>query len=199
MNDIDRLIEDWDFWENPDNIPDSLKTIEGYPNERKHIKGHHDRYEASIYGEIFGEKKDTPLSPGISKDGYLRVVLCENGKPHTKKVHRLVAETFIPNPCNKPEVNHIDGNKQNNRVTNLEWCTHQENVRHAFATGLEKRSEKAGAPKKKIRIVETNEIFDSISECARYIGDDPSHTHISSCINGKRKTHKGLHFEEVTI
>lgn len=69
---------------------------------------------------------------GRIKNGYHLV--CINGK--YVPVHRLVATAFIPNPENKPYVNHIDGVKSNNRVSNLEWCTHRENVRHAVETGL---------------------------------------------------------------
>lgn len=68
--------------------------------------------------------------------GYKRVVLTKNKKTYRKKVHRLVAETFIPNPENKPCVNHIDGNKLNNNVNNIEWCTYSENSKHAFKIGL---------------------------------------------------------------
>ena len=57
-----------------------------------------------------------------------------NGKP--RRVHRLIAAAFIPNPHNKPEINHKDGNRTNNHISNLEWCTHPENMRHAFKTGL---------------------------------------------------------------
>lgn len=62
------------------------------------------------------------------------VNLYKNGKNKIKKIHRIVAENFIPNPENKPEVNHIDGNKQNNKVDNLEWVTKSENVKHRFST-----------------------------------------------------------------
>lgn len=67
---------------------------------------------------------------------YFVANLWKNNKQHTFYIHRLVAEAFIPNSCNKPEVNHIDGNKQNNSVNNLEWCTRKENAKHAVKTGL---------------------------------------------------------------
>ena len=74
----------------------------------------------------------TPLKKYISPYGYERV--CINGKYWL--VHRIVAMVFIPNPDNKPQVNHIDGNKQNNDISNLEWVTPEENMRHASRMGL---------------------------------------------------------------
>lgn len=65
-------------------------------------------------------------------DGYNVVSVTINGKPRILVAHRIVAKTYIPNPENKPQVNHIDGNKSNNRVDNLEWCTAKENAKHAF-------------------------------------------------------------------
>jgi hypothetical protein len=73
---------------------------------------------------------------GVDSKGYLRVTLSKDGTNKTYKVHRLVATAFTPNPDNLPQVNHIDGNKSNNCVSNLEWCTQSENMRHAFNTGL---------------------------------------------------------------
>ena len=70
-----------------------------------------------------------------------------NGKRYRKYVHHLVAKYFIPNPENKPEINHIDGNKSNNRVDNLEWVTHKENCQHAFDIGLSPKGEKHGQSK----------------------------------------------------
>lgn len=74
---------------------------------------------------------------------YSRIKLYLNGKKVNFLVHRLVAEAFIPNPDNKPYINHIDGNIYNNHVSNLEWCTQAENVQHAVRTGLKVTSVKA--------------------------------------------------------
>jgi hypothetical protein len=73
------------------------------------------------------------LVRSASDRGYLRVSL---GYGFSKRVHRLVAEAFVPNPNNLPEVNHKDGNKANNNAMNLEWCTRKDNMAHAFASGL---------------------------------------------------------------
>lgn len=81
------------------------------------------------------------LSQGIG-DNYLKVTLSKNNKQRTFRIHILVARAFIPNPENKPEVNHIDGNKKNNKVNNLEWNTRSENELHAYKNGLAKPSNK---------------------------------------------------------
>lgn len=72
----------------------------------------------------------------IQRTGYYAVMLWLGNKSKCAKVHRLVAEAFIPNPDNLPCINHKDGDKLNNQVTNLEWCTYQENMQHAVRTGL---------------------------------------------------------------
>jgi hypothetical protein len=72
----------------------------------------------------------------FSEDGYICVTLIKNGKTKFTGLHRLVASAFIPNPENKPQVNHKDGNKHNNSIDNLEWSTISENIQHAFDTGL---------------------------------------------------------------
>lgn len=119
-----------------------MKLIEEY----KAIKGYNNKYYISNTGKVFvtdyrGQKVWKEMKcRSISGYKSVGLRLFENGisKQTIFKIHRLVAEYFIPNPENKPVVNHIDGNKQNNLVTNLEWATVAENTRHAYRTGLEK-------------------------------------------------------------
>lgn len=95
------------------------------------IKGHSD-YLISENGEVYNTKTKKYLKSSASNTGYLTVYV--DGK--NRLLHRLIAETFIPNPENKPCVNHIDGNKLNNAANNLEWCSYGENNLHAYKTGL---------------------------------------------------------------
>lgn len=98
----------------------------------------HEGYKATPDGKIIG-KRGKPLIGHVDRCGYREVTLCENGKCKLYRVHRLIAETFIPNCEKLPCVNHKDGNKLNNSVDNLEWCTHSENTLHAYENGLERK------------------------------------------------------------
>jgi hypothetical protein len=146
-----------------------MKEIKQYPN-----------YFVTEEGLVFSSKTNKFLKFSYDQQGYQRVGLyIGNYKSKTIKVHRLVAETFIDNPLNKKDVNHIDGNKSNNNIFNLEWCTRSENIKHAFKIGLSKISDnqkkrftqmtkaqigsKNPAARKIINII-TGEVFNTIKE-----------------------------------
>lgn len=95
-------------------------------------------YAVSKYGKVYSFRSSRFLSPSIDKDGYHRVTLYNDGYQETHLVHRLVAQYWIPNPDNKPTVNHKNGDKSDNSVYNLEWATYSENNIHALETGLKK-------------------------------------------------------------
>jgi hypothetical protein len=94
-----------------------------------------DNYEIALDGEVRSIKTGKFINGDIAR-GYKRVTLCFEGRERRYAVHRLVALSFIPNAENKDQVNHIDGNKLNNCVSNLEWCSPKENIKHAVANGL---------------------------------------------------------------
>lgn len=111
----------------------------------KYINGFYGEFSVSNYGRVRSEtrwcehkrygrfiKKGKLFVLSENSRGYLSVTLSHNGKSYSKFVHRLVAEAFIPNPANKPQVNHIDGNRKNNTVDNLEWATQSENNLHSY-------------------------------------------------------------------
>jgi hypothetical protein len=101
------------------------------------------KYHASNFGNIKtfnwkGSKKEAIMKPCKNADGYLKTILInDNGRYCSILVHRIIAITFIENISNKPHINHINGKKDDNRIENLEWCTHSENISHAFKIGLQ--------------------------------------------------------------
>lgn len=116
--------------------------------EWKDIEGYEGLYQVSDQGNVKSlarkrnnskgsyTQKERILKQSNTTTGYKKVELVKNGQKKSLRVHRLVAQAFIPNPENKPEVNHIDGNKTNNFVSNLEWVTSSENTTHAYTAKL---------------------------------------------------------------
>ena len=102
------------------------------------IKNYEGLYEVSNFGNVRSLKfgKIRYLKPAKNQKGYYFVKLCKNGIVKYFKVHRLVANAFIPNPKNLPQINHIDENKTNNKASNLEWCTNQYNKRYSCAKNV---------------------------------------------------------------
>ena len=96
----------------------------------------YDLYEFTMPFNVKRKDSNKILSQYIGSTGYYMITIKKDGKYKPQRVHRLIAKEFIPNPYNKPNVNHIDGNKLNNSIDNLEWCTTMENNRHAIKLGL---------------------------------------------------------------
>jgi hypothetical protein len=170
----------------------------------KDIKGYEGSYQVSNYGRVKSLDREVVTSKGVTRKikekiltlkvnryGYLEAYLCESGKLRTFLVHRLVASAFIDKIEGKHEVNHIDGNKANNRADNLEWCTPKENIKHAYdnnVSGFKDRVrenlERINKEKSysKIILKKNNEIlvFKSLSEASKEIGTHRGN--ISRCI-----------------
>lgn len=139
-------------------------------------------------GKIFSTTRNKFLTNKIMQDGYCRLQLWDKCQYKMFNVHRIVAEVFIPNPENKPFVNHKNGNKQDNRVENLEWVTQKENIAHAYKTGLSKiQAKNTGNRCKKIDQYDLNgnhiATFPSIIEINRQYGY--SRASISNVCKGK--------------
>lgn len=183
----------------------AIKTCEDIPGEVwKPIANYEDSYQVSNFGRVkrLGRVEhlnhcdryysDLILKPSVHPAGYLQVELKVGQKSRYAGIHRLVAETFLPNPLNLPQINHIDGDKHNNTVDNLEWCSCQDNIRHAMASGLRKHPEKGKhRPPKQVECIETGEIFSNIVQAARKLGI--SYHYLADRINKNKPCH-GLTF-----
>lgn len=152
-------------------------------------------YAVSNYGRVRNIRTGRIMHLSETNGGYLQVCLRKDGRYYDKRVHRLVACAFLSDGYDDFEldaldVNHIDGDKKNNHVDNLEWCTRSENVIHAFKLGL-----RHAPHMMKVRVIETGEIYNSIRECERATGCNQSE--IGHYLNGRRSHVKGLHFERI--
>lgn len=165
----------------------------------KDVPNYEGRYLVSNTGKVYSVLYKKELSYYL-QDGYKFVKLQKQRNAKNISIHRLVAITFIPNVENKKEVNHIDGNKLNNSVNNLEWCTHKENVHHAINTGLRplvcKREIKyRGQNKTSKPIIQLDLQGNFIKrwDCSLDIEDNLGfmHTSVLRCCRGERKTHMG--------
>lgn len=155
--------------------------------DKKDYEGH---YQVSNCGRVksikFGKEKILKLIK--DKEGYLQVTLCKNNIKKVYKVHRLVAEVFLDNPDNLPQVNHKDEDKTNNNVENLEWCDRLYNVR--YGTGIERRSKKRSKPVLQYDL-NGNLIKEwiSVNDAGR---NGYNQGNVADCCRGERKTHKGF-------
>lgn len=146
-------------------------------------------YSVSDLGRVRNDRTGLILKPQRTPSGYAIVRIARHGRVVNCKIHRLVTEAFITQTQNYDEVNHIDGDKLNNEVENLEWISRKGNVQHMYDEGLRK--------KRGVRIIETGETFSSLAECAEAINGFASA--IGSVLDGRgrAKRHRGYSFEEV--
>lgn len=121
----------------PQNVKDVKRGL-FYNLKYKSIPGTEDRYRVNKLGWVFTNYSKRRLTPSVNSDGYFVVSIKQHGKRFTQSIHRLVAELYLTKVSDTLQVNHIDGNKQNNKVSNLEWCTASINIKHSYSLGLNK-------------------------------------------------------------
>ena len=166
------------------------------------ISGYNGIYEISSFGNVisnnFGKRKI--LKQSTMTSGYKMVVLKKDGKQKSFSIHRLMAIAFLPNDNNLPQVNHKDGNKLNNDLSNLEWCTQSQNIQHMYDSGLKTykplhykgKFGKEHNRSKSVKCVETGVIYGSMSEAGRVL--NINHSSVSWSIKNKKPI-DGMHFE----
>ena len=164
------------------------------------ISGYEGLYQVSNLGKVrsFKSGKWQTLKNRLTPRGYYIVTLYKDGKATSKWVHRLVAQAFIPNPENLPQINHEDEDKLNNAASNLEWCDSKYNNNYGTKKERLKKSlkGKAGRPRKSgkpVHCIDTGETYESASEAERQTGI----RHIDEVCSGKRQSAGGFWWEYV--
>ena len=180
--------------------------------EWRDVAGYNGKYQVSNLGNVRSidrtfvnacgvrvTRKGFPLKPMLNQGGYLKVTMHKRGKVNTEVVHRLVAEAFIPNNKHLPQVNHKDGDKSNNAVSNLEWCTSLENMHHAAQKGLRNNALEYAKSKRKAVIatnIETGEesFYESIHAAEKIFGN-----HVTNVLSGLRNKTTGHTFKFANV
>lgn len=173
-----------------------LIDVEGYEGRYK-VSSSGDVYSmyrfVSIHGRIRKIEKVKKLSPSVDKHGYLVVNLYgKHGKPVSKKVHRMVAEAFLPNPHNKRCVCHKDNNPKNCCVSNLYWGTDAENQHQAWKDGRHKSRQAIASVDDNGKVLTA---YESQSDASRKTGIPQAN--IWKCLNGERKTAGGMRWQRL--
>lgn len=161
----------------------------------KDIDGYEGLYQVSNLGRVKSSKHDIILKT-YSNRGYHQVQLSKNNIKSNKTIHRLVAQAFIPNPDNKPQVNHIDEDKTNNKVSNLEWVTAKENSNHG-TRGIRIGVASGKTRSKAVKAIKvTNGVtlnFESAAQCAKALS--VSQGNVTRTLKGRSKTVGGYYVE----
>lgn len=155
----------------------------------KDIKGYEGLYAITEEGKVWSYRSKRFIKSFVRANGYLQTLLVDkDGNKHALKNHRLVAEAYIPNPEGLTDVNHKDENPLNNNVSNLEWMTHKDNMNYG-----NRNNKVSNKLRKKVRCVELDKTFNSIGEAGVFI--DRAVSSISDCLNGRKETAGGYHWE----
>lgn len=155
-------------------MKEEWKAIEGYPHLR-----------VSNMGRVYSITQKRELKQFKSNRGYMRVALCKDGNVRYTHVHKLVAEAFIPNPENLPTIDHLNSCKCDNRVDNLQWLSHRDNIQK-----YEKRFFRV---RKSVVCIESDKCYDSITQASKELGIAVAT--ISAICKGEYDHYKGLHFK----
>ena len=148
-----------------------IEGIHLYPTQ-------YNQYYVSKCGKVYTGKKNCFLTPRLKKNGYYQVAIYNNSIRHDKSIHRLVMETFIPEKKNA-HINHINGNKADNNIENLEWCSVSHNLKHSWASGHRSNAHR----RKVIMQKEAGVFYDGLEEAAKVIGIGQSY--LSNMLTGK--------------
>jgi hypothetical protein len=179
--------------------------------EWKPIPSYEDSLMVSSFGRVkslsrYVKRSDTGrniwvegrvLTSQVNKNGYVYLRVSVNGLKVTIRPHRIIAQLWIPNPENKREVNHVDGNKQNNAVSNLEWVTPSENQKHAIDNGLKvtKKGSESSRFKRSVDVFKNGEYITTLNGNSEMTEFGVDYRMISACLRGKRNQHKGFTFK----
>lgn len=164
----------------------------------KSIKGYENEYRISNLGNVFSLRNGSNLRPSVTEKGYLRVCLQKDGEKKWKRIHRLVAEMFIPNPEEKPTVNHINNVRNDNRVCNLEWATMSEQNREiSHRANVAQGIYNSDYIKRKMRPVmqltddgKIVAVHESMNAAARALNSTVGNIYM--CCNGQRNSCRGF-------
>lgn len=158
----------------------------------KDIEDYEGLYQVSNFGRVKRVETGRILKGSKEPIGYLRVNISKNGIESTKKIHRLVSQAFIPNPENKSDVNHIDEDKANNNVNNLEWSTRKENINHGTRNERSSKTQSIPIIAINLKTGESQEFYGT-NECARQL--EIQAPNISAVLKGNRKQTGGYTFK----
>lgn len=147
-------------------------------------------YSVTKNGQIFSHKTNKFKKPFTDKAGYVRIQLYQNNKKKNYYLHRLIANTYLPNYDSNLQVNHKDGNKSNNNITNLEWVTPKENIKHSLNNKLRKKYYPQCVTYKLILDTLTGVFYNDIKEASKYSNYD--YRYLRGMLNGNHKNKTSL-------